>query len=128
MLCSPFLTDSELVSCANRFATGEIDLQQLFTMHRSARLIRESCDDLLALDVDYLSGRRISQPSVDAERYPSGLLAQLDAHLLFRRHGRCIENMKTLVETVTEPDFCFIRRQADAVTRAAVPLDLTFLI
>ena len=46
---------------------------------------------------------------------------------LLRRHHRRVEDVHLLVGAVGEPQLLFVGREADAVARAAVPLDRSLL-
>src|SRR5262249_13104651 len=79
-------------------------------------------EDLLGLGVDNFSSGGKSISTVDAERDPAGLLTKFNAYCLSRRHDGGVEKMQPAVGRVAHPDFLFIRSQANAMTRTAVPL------
>src|SRR5262249_35635438 len=80
------------------------------------------------LGVDDLARGGEGVTAVEAERHPAGLFAQLDADSLFRWHHRGIEDVQGAVVRVTDPKLLLVRRQADAVARAAMPLDRPLLV
>src|SRR5262249_46552968 len=95
----------------------------------SAYFILQRGDDLFCAYVDHLSGGRVGEASVQAEVDPAGLVTDFDAVLgLLRRHYRGVKDVQHAVGAVTEPDLFFVRRQADAVAGAAMPLDRALLV
>src|SRR3954447_12278709 len=80
-------------------------------------------NDLLGRRIDDVARRWVSIFAVNAERYPARLLADLDRGDLLRRRHFVVEDMQPLIGGVANPDFLFVRRQTDAMARAAVALD-----
>ena len=113
---------------AHRHAVDEDDLDHLLAVDLAALLVRQRGDDLLRLRVDHLAGRRIGVAAVEAERDPARLLAQLDARRSASAASRVLSKTCTrLLAASHHPDLLLVRRQADAVAGAAVPLDRALL-
>ena len=110
-----FSAEPKLIARPDRFAIGELNLDDLFAMHRSARFVGERGDDAFALDVKYFARRRPRVLAIQTEGNPAGLLAQLQAFDLFWRRDGIIEDVHHLVMAIAEPDLFLIRREADPV-------------
>src|SRR5262245_41088386 len=119
--------ESKLVAGSNGNAVAEDDLDHLLAVDLPVALVAQRGDDLLARHVDDLARGRIGIAAVEAERHPAGLLAELDTDRLPGRHGRGVEDVDMAVGRIADPDFPLVGRQANAVARAAVPLDRSFL-
>src|SRR6185295_13815606 len=120
--------DAELIARPHRLSAGEDDLDELLALHGPAGLVLERCHDGAGLRVDDFSGRRVGVAAVEAEGHPTRLVAELDARDLPGRHRRRVEDVQAAVGAVREPDLLFVGREADAVARAAVALDRSFLV
>src|SRR5262249_55577112 len=119
-------TQSELISGGDRLAAVEMNFDHLFAVHRRPMLIGQGGQGSFARNVDYLAGAGIRKSAVETEGDPAGLFAELETRLEPRRHGGVVEDVNHLVKRVDDPDFGLIRRQADAVAGAAVPLGRPF--
>src|SRR5579862_9754062 len=75
-LSPAFLALAELIGRGDRFSARKVDFQQLFALDRHPLLVGKPRHNLLAGDVDDVAGRGKRRAPVDAERHPSGLVAQ----------------------------------------------------
>ena len=121
-LTLPASSHPELVACstARPAATSISSIFSLCTARPASSV--SVGDDLPRPGVDDVAGRRVRRVAVDAERDPAGLIAQLDAGDLLRRHHRRVEDVDAAVGRIAQPEFALVRREADAVARAAVAL------
>src|SRR5262249_49638505 len=115
--------EAELVAGAGRHALLKDDLDHLLAVDLAALLVFQRGEDLFRLGVDDLAGGRVGVAAVEAEGDPARLFAQADAGRLLRRHDRGVEDVHLAVGGVAHPDLLLVRREADAVAGAAVPLD-----
>ena len=112
-----------MIAGADGQASDEVNLEHLLTAHLTALLVFERRHDPAGRHVDDFAGRGIGVATVDTEGHPARIVAQLDAAELFGRLDGDVEVMHVLVVAVDDPDFLFIRREADAVAGAGVALD-----
>ena len=105
---------------ADRFLAVKINFQHFFALHIRAFYVLQSGDDLARGGLDHIAGRGIRVAAIHAECDPPRLVAQPDVGDLPRRHHRGVEDVQTAVESVRQPDFLFVWRQADAVAGATV--------
>src|SRR5262249_28085485 len=122
-----FSPHAELIAGADYAAAVPVDLDHLLTLDFGTGLVLQAGDDLAALDVDDVAGRRVGVAAVQAERHPAGLVAQDDVCDLLRRHHGRVENVDPAVVGIGEPDLALVGRQTDAVARAAVALGRSLL-
>jgi len=101
-------------------AAFKIDFQKFFALDCNAFFIGEAADDFFGFNVDYVAGRGVSILTVDGESHPAGFIAEFDALDVFGRHHCVVVEVQAAIMGVGEPDFFFVRREADAVTGAAV--------
>jgi hypothetical protein len=122
---------AELIPGAHGPTVSEINLQYLLAVNLAPGLVFQGGDELARLHVEDFAGREVRELAVEAERDPAGLLAQGQARHLFGREfpfeRARVEDVHALVVAVHDPDFFLVRREADAMTRTAVPLDRAFL-
>jgi len=114
-----------LIADADRYAVLEMDFNHLLAVNRPAFLVRQRCNDFLAIRVDNLSRRWIGKAAVEAERHPAWLVAQRDALHLLGRVGRQVENVDLLIVRIAQPELLFVRREPDAMAGSAVTLNGT---
>src|SRR5438105_4667659 len=119
----PVASQAKLIAGDYWNAVHEHDLDDLFTLNFPSLFIHKREDDLAALGVDDIQGGRIRETAVAAKSDPAGLFAQFDAGDLLGWHEGGVENVHAAVGGITDPNLLFVRRVADAVAGAAVPLD-----
>src|SRR5687768_12739569 len=84
--------DAKLVAGADQPPIRIDRLAHLLALDQSTLLVGQPRGGLARAGLDDLASRRIRIPAVEAERDPAGLIAQLKAGQLARRHDRRVEN------------------------------------
>jgi hypothetical protein len=117
------LSHPKLTAGAKGTPRRKIDFQQLFALHCPPLFVGERAENFLARSVDDFAGGRPGEATVDRDGNPAGLIANRDGMSQFRGRYGGVENVEFLIVRGGQPDFPFVRRQRDAVARAAVTFD-----
>src|SRR5690606_36144140 len=118
----PNSSNSELVSCSNCLLPIEVYLNNLLTHDAVAIFIFQCSKNLAGLHVDDFARRWKGILAVHAKGNPSGLIPKFDARHLAGRHDSIVEYVQTLIVSIAQPNFRFIRRESNAMARTTVPL------
>src|SRR5262249_55239738 len=120
--------DAELIPVADRNSIADVDLDHLLAVHLAAGFVLQSRDELLGLRVEDLASTWVGVAAVEGEGDPAGLLPQRQAMRLPRRGRRQVEDVQPAIVGVADPGLGLVRREADAVAGAAVPLHGALLV